>query len=96
MEALILSTVLLVVDWGQTREIAVNPRYSESAYLLGANPSPLHVDLYFGAAIIGNVLLSGSIKDKRTRKRYDYAVAATEFGFVAGNRVAGIKMNWKF
>jgi len=65
MEALILNTFLLVADWGQTREIAVNPRYREINILLGENPSLGEVDLYFATAIVGNALISSNIKDKK-------------------------------
>jgi len=96
MEALILSTVLLVVDWGQTREIAVNPRYREINVVLGENPSLDKVDLYFTTVIIGNAIISNSIKSKKYRNIYDYGVAFSELSFVVSNHSVDVKMNWQF
>ena len=96
MEALILSTLLLVVDWGQTREIAVNPRYTEYNVAIGENPSVKRVNLYFSAVIIGNTLISTNIKNKKHRRMYDYTIAINQSGVITGNQSVDIKMNWRF
>lgn len=96
MEALILSTVLLMVDWGQTREISTNPLYKEHNVTIGENPSVKRVDLYFSAVIIGNALISTNIKNKKHRRMYDYTIAINQSGVIAGNQSIDIKMNWKF
>jgi len=96
MEALILSTLLLIVDWGQTREISANPKYFEGNIALSENPSTRNVDLYFGSVLVGNAIVGYALPPKM-RKKYWNGVAIFEAGIVTQNlNTFNIKMNWRF
>ena len=51
-------SALKTVDWLQTREIAVNPRYYETNPILGKYPSRSKVDIYFASTILAHGLVS--------------------------------------
>jgi hypothetical protein len=54
-----LTIALLLADLSQTNQIAKNPtQYYEKNKLLGQHPSTSDVNKYFGANIIGNLLLN--------------------------------------
>jgi hypothetical protein len=52
------ATVLLVIDWGQTRTIAKDERFVEKNKILGPNPSVGDVDKYFALATLGTIGLA--------------------------------------
>ena len=96
MEALVLSTLLLIVDWGQTREIVINPMYKESNIALTEKPSTRTVDLYFSSVLVGNAVI-GYVLPPKTRKKYWNGVAIMEASIVNQNSgTFKVKMNWRF
>ena len=50
----VLSFLLLLADWAQTRQIAKNPdKWFETNKLLGVHPSVSRVDTYFAVVLAG-------------------------------------------
>lgn len=90
----LLSTSLLVADWGQTRYItSAYPRYYESNVLLGERPSMRKVDTHFTLALTGNAVV-GCALPKRYRKYWWGAVSLLEAGYVANNYTIGVGWKW--
>ena len=47
-------TALLIMDWKQTRQIALHPeKWSEMNPILGKHPKTAKVDIYFSIVVIG-------------------------------------------
>ena len=98
------STMLLIMDWGQTRYIAKSPGplpdgtlgyrppvLYETNPLLGKRPSVGKVDLYFTAALAGNFYVADSLNSDE-RKLWLGAVSLIEYAIVRHNRQLGIKI----
>ena len=51
-------SALKTIDWLQTREIAVNPKYYELNPILGKHPSRRKVDIYFASTLVGHAAIS--------------------------------------
>ena len=87
MTYLLLSTALLLTDWGQTRHIESTDKFSETNPLVGK----IGVDNYFIGAIALNATI-GYILPKKHRNKFWTAVAFTEVAYVAGNYSIGVKI----
>jgi hypothetical protein len=89
-----MSSVLLVADWAQTRQIARNADlYQETNPILGAHPSMGRVNTYFAAAlalnyVIGNSLASG------WRRAWFVGVGGVEASVVQRNLSIGLKLSF--
>ena len=89
-----VSSVLLVADWAQTRQIARNADlYQETNPILGAHPSMGRVNTYFAAAlalnyVIGNSLASG------WRRAWFVGVGGVEASVVQRNLSIGLKLSF--
>ncbi len=94
MNYFILSTVLLLADWGQTREIVRNDRYIEYNELIGARPSQTKVDLYFAGAIAINSGMA-LVLNKKNRVRAWKIVSIVQLSTVANNAKIGIGFNYE-
>jgi len=92
MTELLLSTFLLIGDWGQTRYIATT-HYKEVNPILGKNPSLSTVNLYFGSAIIINGTI-WKVLPKKYKKTYGYTIASYEAMIVLQNKVIGINVKF--
>ena len=89
------ATTLLIMgaDWLQTKEIARNPKYTETNILLGSYPSQNEVDAYFlGCAIIHTTI--SYYLPKKYRRYWQYVFIGVEAGCVAHNINAGVKIKF--
>jgi hypothetical protein len=87
------ATALLVVDWGQTRDMTRQPAYREfHEYnaILGKNPSVGDVDRYFGIAILSTVGLAYVLTPK-WRRYFLGSVIAIEGFVVIHNHQIGLR-----
>lgn len=91
---LVAYSVFHVIDWGQTRTIAMHPEHwHEVNPILGAHPSIGRVNAYFIATYAGNLLLARILPDK-WRKLYLTGATMIEFGFAAHNASIGLHVSW--
>ncbi len=88
------ANTMLVADWAQTREIAVNDDYYEAAnLLLGKYPSTREVNQYFIAAILTTNIIGEALPVKYRDIWYG-GIALIEVNYVLNNYNIGIKMRW--
>ena len=66
LSLLAASTLLLAVDWQQTRTIANNPDkyYERGNFLIGKHPSQQTVDLYCAAALLTEIVVAELLPSK--------------------------------
>lgn len=83
------STATIVLDWAQTRTISNDPSYVELNPILGENPSTSAVNLYFGAAVLGNLAV-GYALPRRYGLRWFQGVTAVQTVVVIRNHTLGI------
>lgn len=87
------STAANVVDWGQTRTIAMNPdQWRERNPLLGEHPSVGRVNNYFIARLILAPVLAHYLPEYRTIILSLWL--ATGVGYSGYNHSIGIRMTW--
>ena len=87
-------TVLLIVDWGQTRWIARHPlQHKEMNQFLGEHPSVSRVNNYFAASILGHAAIS-AVLPPDWRKGWQYVWIGIELGYVQNNHSIGIKVDF--
>lgn len=90
------STTLLVADWGQTRDIALNPnKFQESNLILGKHPHVDKVDIYFASVLFINTSAYFVLPDN-WRTAWLAGVTLVEAGCVINNASQGIKINFRF
>jgi len=85
--------VTQIIDWGQTREIAVNPKYYETNPILGKYPTLQEVDRYFIACIVGYYLIS-KVLPNNWRRKWQIGSMLFQTYFITNNYKLGIKMNF--
>lgn len=95
MEYLILSTILLLGDAGQTRACVVDPNCTETNILLPKNPSLKQVNIYFGGVIALNAGIT-YLLPKKHKVNFGKVVSGYELLFNLKNRSAGIGFNFKY
>ncbi len=93
-DLLLLSTVLLAIDWGQTRDIVARPdEFYETNPFLGPHPRRSRVDAYFAGWILANCavtrLLEGDL-----RKAWLWSINTIQLGVVQNNVNIGLKVNF--
>jgi len=87
-------TAFLVVDYGQTMNIARNPeRFKEYNPILGEHPSQSSVGLYMLSAAIIHPIISYYLPPKY-RRIWQYISIGIEAGAVGNNFGAGIGINF--
>jgi len=98
-------TVLLVVDWAQTRYLVrhpIDPKQADGTYnwrsegynrVLGEHPSIGRVNNYFLAATLGHAAISALLPPD-WRKAWQYVVIGVEANTVERNHHIGIKMEF--
>lgn len=90
---LVASTAANVVDWGQTRTIAMNPdRWSETNPFLGKHPSVGEVNTYFISRLILVPVLAHYLPEYRTAILSLWL--AIGVGYSGHNHSIGLKMSW--
>lgn len=90
----IVGTVLLVIDWGQTRHIARNPdRFFEKNPFLGLHPSINMVNAYFAFWVIFNAALV-LILEGWLLLAYQIGLIAVQLMVTINNRRIGIKIDF--
>jgi hypothetical protein len=87
------ATVLLVIDWGQTRTIAKDERFVEKNKILGPNPSVGDVDKYFAIATLGTIGLAYALPSQY-RGYFLGGVVVLESVVVMRNHQLGIKASF--
>lgn len=90
------STVLLAVDWAQTRYIASHPEeFHEKNPLLGRHPSVNKVDAYFAGVMAANLLLYNVLPEKY-QKYWFTGLSIVEVGAIGNNLLIGVGFDWGF
>jgi hypothetical protein len=83
-----------VIDWGQTRDIALRPsQYAESNPILGKHPSLSKVDTYFPVAIIAHGVISMALPPKY-RKYWQLIWIGIETGATINNASGGVRIEF--
>jgi hypothetical protein len=86
--------VTQIIDWGQTREIAVNPKYYEKYNkILGENPTLHEVNRYCIICIAGNYLIA-KVLPKNWRRKWQVGSISCQAYYINNNYELGIKMNF--
>lgn len=85
--------VTQIIDWGQTREIAVNPKYYEKNKILGENPTLHEVNRYCIICIAGNYLIAKALPNNWRRKWQAGSILFQTY-YINNNYELGIKMNF--
>jgi hypothetical protein len=83
--------VTQVIDWGQTREIVVNPEYYEKNPILGEEPTLQEVNRYFIVCITGNYLIA-KVLPKNWRRKWQVGSISCQAYYINNNYELGIKM----
>ena len=86
-------STLLVVDWGQTINIARDPSYHEINPILGRHPSEQSVNTYMGAALVGALTISHFLPSKY-RALFTGSVIALELPYVYNNYQIGLRIQF--
>lgn len=90
---LVASTAANMVDWGQTRTIAMNPdKWGEQNPLLGDHPSLGSVNAYFITRLILVPVIAHYLPEYRTAILSVWLMAGV--GYATHNHAIGIKMSW--
>ena len=84
-----------LVDWSQTIEIAKSDTYCESNLFLGKRPSRDKINKYFGGALIGHYLISKWLK-KPYRNIWQSVTIGLELGYIHHNIKNGFKVRFDF
>ena len=97
LDRLLLATYTTTwfIDWGQTREIAVNDMYYETNAFLGEHPSKDTVDIYFIGMYFMNLFIADNLGSD-LRKAYLLLWTTVHYECVENNRKLGISMNFNF
>lgn len=90
--AVTMST-LLIIDWGQTINIARDPSYHEINPILGPHPSEQAVHTYMGTALVGAIAISHFFPSKY-RALFMESVIALELPYVYNNYKIGLKVQF--
>ena len=87
-------TVLHIVDWGQTLDIAKNPQqYHENNPILGGHPSVGRVNSYMAAGLIINPLIVHVLPSKWRPYFQGLSIGVTT-GCVVNNYRVGLHVNF--
>ena len=84
---------LTAVDWLQTKEIASNPKFSETNLILGGNPDQNKVDVYFASCLLAHSAISYYLP-KKYRRYWQCVFIAVEVGYVGHNVNAGVRIEF--
>lgn len=95
-------TVLLVADWGQTRDIKNHPELEELNPILGPHPTDSEIDRYFAAAVVGHALVSHWLPSRRIaswmpitwRDAWQHVWIARQAVSVENNYSLGVKFDF--
>jgi len=88
------SSVLLVADWAQTRQIARNAQmYRETNPIIGAHPSMGRVNAYFLSALLLNYAIGSSL-DRGWRTAWFIGVQSVEASVVQRNLNIGLTLSF--
>jgi hypothetical protein len=88
-----LFVAIHTIDWLQTREVAVNPRWSEMNPILGPHPTIDEVNAYFAVTMAGHYLISRSLNPK-WRKRWQYVTIGIGGANVARSVSMGVNLRF--
>ena len=92
--AFAVSSVLLVADWAQTRQIARKADlFSEANPVLGAHPSMGRVNAYFATALLLNYAIGNSL-GTGWRKAWFLGIQSVEASVVQRNLSIGLKLSF--
>ena len=89
-----VSSVLLVADWAQTRQIARNAQqFRETNPVLGDHPGMGRVNTYFATALLLNYVIGNSLSNG-WRRAWFVGVGGVEASVVQRNLSIGLKLNF--
>ncbi|MGA8007725.1 MAG: hypothetical protein WCA17_16690 [Burkholderiales bacterium] len=89
-----MSSVLLVADWAQTRQVARNPdALREINPILGTTPSMGRVNAYFGTALLLNYVIGNSLAPG-WRRAWFVSVGTVEANVVQRNLSIGLNVSF--
>ena len=89
-----MSSVLLVADWAQTRQIARNAQqFRETNPVLGDHPGMGRVNTYFATALLLNYVIGNSLSNG-WRRAWFVGVGGVEASVVQRNLSIGLKLNF--
>ena len=89
-----VSSVLLVADWAQTRQIARNAQsFRETNPILGEHPSMGRVNAYFATALLLNYAIGRSL-DRGWRSAWFLGVQSVEASVVQRNLSIGLTLSF--
>lgn len=89
-----VSSVLLVADWAQTRQIARNAQtFRETNPILGEHPSMGSVNAYFATALLLNYAIGRSL-DHGWRSAWFIGVQSVEANVVQRNLNIGLTLSF--
>jgi hypothetical protein len=93
-ETFAVSSVLLVADWAQTRQIARNADlFRETNPILGAHPSMGRVNVYFATAMALNYVIGNSLAPG-WRRAWFVGVQSVEANVVQHNLSIGLDLSF--
>lgn len=92
-------SILHVIDWGTTRDIAKNPnKFHELNPILGKHPSVGEVDTYMTLSLIGHTVVSSLLpseyKGWHVRRWWQGMTIGFKGGLVINNFSIGLKVNF--
>jgi len=82
----------LIIDWGQTLEIAENPNYRELNQIIGEYPTRGEVNRYFMGLGISHIIISNYLDEWRLP--WQRSTFFFSLGVISRNARMGIKINF--
>lgn len=89
-----IAVSMLIVDWGQTKEIAANPKkYGEANPFLPLHPTQFEVDRYFSTIIISHLIIA-KLLPSEIRHIFQSGTIFVEFYATSTNFSGGLTMKF--
>ena len=85
-------TLLLAVDWAQTRDIQNHPGFQESNPILGEHPTDKEIDQYFVAAAVGHAVITHFLPTE-WRDAWQYTWIGIEANTTVENYRLGVRFD---
>ena len=89
----VISVSLLSLDWMQTRDISNHPGMYETNIIMGKEPRPRNINVYFSTVIIGHVFIADSLSSKYLNYLQNGTIAL-ELVVIGHNKSFGL--NYRF
>ena len=86
-------TVLHVIDWRQTIDIARHPEQQEMNPVLGAHPNNSRINTYFATTLAAHYLIAKAFPAEY-RKAFQYVTIGVEASVVQSNFALGLSVGF--